>query len=83
MRIEVKGISEYLPEQVIDNDYLRKQHPDWDMGLVVERAGVQRRHIARADETALDLSLEACKRLFSQHPALLSRLGMHLYLLIL
>ena len=70
MRIEVKGISEYLPEQVIDNDSFRKQHPDWNMGLVVERAGVQRRHIARADETALDLSLEACKKLFSQHAGL-------------
>lgn len=67
MTIKIQDIAYHLPEQVLENDVLKNISPDWDMNIVEERVGVMRRHIARADETALDLALEACKKLFSRH----------------
>ncbi len=67
VRVRIKDIAYYLPETIIDNQYLHKENPAWDMKQVVERTGVFKRHIARENETALDLSLQACRELFSRH----------------
>jgi len=70
MRAEIKKISYYLPEQVVTNDDLERENPDWDMGLVGSRIGVLKRHIAREDETALDLAIKACKNMFAEDRSL-------------
>lgn len=49
---------------------LAAEHPAWDVPAVEARVGVQQRHIARDDETALDLGLAACRALFARHPEL-------------
>ncbi len=67
MRARIKDIAYYLPEQVIDNDRLHKENPDWDMRLVEEHAGVVKRHIARNNETALDMAFQACRNLFHKN----------------
>jgi 3-oxoacyl-[acyl-carrier-protein] synthase III len=66
VRAEIKKISYYLPEQVVTNDDLKKENPNWDMELVGNRVGVLKRRIAREDETALDLSVRACKSMFAE-----------------
>ena len=64
MSLIVKSIEYYLPDNIVTNDDLHKEHPDWDLENVEERSGVYQRHIAGEDETAYDLSTKACDKLF-------------------
>ena len=65
MKVAIKDIAYYLPERIVTNDELQKQNPSWNMSRIEERVGVRKRHISHDDETALDLSLRACNKLFS------------------
>lgn len=65
MRIKIVDSAYYLPERAVTNQQLQKENPTWDIPLVEESAGVVKRHIAGDDETALDLSFQACKKLFA------------------
>jgi 3-oxoacyl-[acyl-carrier-protein] synthase-3 len=66
MRPAIKAISTYLPERVVTNEELAADNPSWDMDLVGKKTGVLSRHIARDDETALDLAIAACHKLFER-----------------
>lgn len=67
MRIEIQDIAYYLPDKIVSNQELKKDHPLWDMKLVEEKVGVYERHIADNCETALDLAYKACKKLFKKN----------------
>ncbi len=67
MRVKIKDIAYYLPEKIITNEDLIKDNPTWDMALIEKKTGVFKRHIANENETALDLAVNACKKLFSMH----------------
>jgi 3-oxoacyl-[acyl-carrier-protein] synthase-3 len=79
MGLQIQDIECSLPDQVVTNDQLRQENPGWDMALIESKAGVYRRHIARADETALDLATRACERLFERHPEARASLGAVLF----
>ena len=64
MGLIIKSIEYYLPDNIVTNGDLQKEHPDWDLEKVGERSGVHKRHIAGEDETAFDLSTKACDKLF-------------------
>jgi 3-oxoacyl-[acyl-carrier-protein] synthase III len=68
MGVQLSDIAYYLPEQVVTNEDLGAENPDWDMTLVEDKTGVARRHIAASDETALDLAFKACEKLFESNP---------------
>lgn len=70
MRVAVKAIASHLPERVLTNEELGAANPSWDMALVGKNTGVLSRHIAREDETAFDLALTACQKLFEQESGL-------------
>ncbi len=67
MRAKIQDIAYYLPEDVVTNEALRRENPTWEMELVEARSGVVKRHIARDDQTALDLAFQACQKLFREH----------------
>lgn len=62
----VRSIGAALPALEVTNSDLDREHPAWRMGLVAELTGIESRRIAAAGETAFDLSVEACERLFEQ-----------------
>lgn len=70
-KIQIRDIAYFLPETVETNEDLCQQNPTWQMDRVVTRTGVLRRHIAKADETALDLSLRATRLLLDRNPSLI------------
>lgn len=74
MGVILRDIEYYLPEDRVTNETLRRENPEWDMSQVVDRSGVRTRHIAKEDETALDLALRACKKLFKKNPELYSQI---------
>jgi len=61
MKARIDRIAYALPENVVTNQMLRENHPEWDFDRLEERTGVFTRHIAGPDETALDLADKACK----------------------
>lgn len=67
MPITIAGIAYALPSNVVTNDDLANEHPEWDMGRVIDRTGVSRRHVA-VDETALDLAIRAADELIANFP---------------
>ena len=71
----IAAIEYYLPARVITNAELDAQHPQWQMGQVALRSGVERRHWCGADETALDLAEGACRRLAERSGFDLGRAG--------
>lgn len=67
---EIRAIAAAFPEDVLTNAQLAREHPEWNLATVVQRIGVERRHVARRGETALDLGERACRTLFSEQPGL-------------
>ncbi|MCX6234049.1 MAG: ketoacyl-ACP synthase III [Bacteroidetes bacterium] len=58
-------IEYYLPEKVFTNDELVTIFPNLEASRVEEKLGIRQRHIASADETALDLAFEAAKKVLN------------------
>ena len=67
MSLIIKSIEYYLPDTIVTNDDLQKENPDWNLEKVVEKSGVYQRHIAGKNETAYDLSVKACDKLFQSN----------------
>jgi 3-oxoacyl-[acyl-carrier-protein] synthase-3 len=66
MRAYIKAINYYLPQKVLTNEDLIQDFPEWNIDKIVEKVGVNKRHIAAEHETAADLAIEAAKKLFEQ-----------------
>ena len=64
MSLVIKSIEYYLPDKVITNEDLQKEFPNWNIHKVADKSGVYQRHVAGENETAFDLSVKACEKLF-------------------
>jgi len=62
MGAKITNIEYYLPEQILTNNQLAKQFPDWPSDKIEKKVGIRERHIVREDETALDLAFEASRK---------------------
>jgi len=58
MRIEY-----YLPDGVLDNRRLADIYPEWTAEKILAKTGIESRHIAADDESALDLAERAARQL--------------------
>ena len=67
MNVIIKSIEYYLPENIVTNEDLQKENPKWNLEKVAEKSGVYQRHIAGDKETAYDLSIKACEKLFRSY----------------
>ncbi len=63
----IKSISYYLPERLMTNEELVKEFPEWNVDKVVEKVGVNVRHLAAPDETAGDMAEKAARCLFEEY----------------
>lgn len=63
----IKAISYYLPEQVLTNEELVKDFPEWSVEKVAAKVGVYSRHIAAKNETAGDMAENAARKLFEEY----------------
>ncbi|MEO1528715.1 MAG: ketoacyl-ACP synthase III, partial [Planctomycetota bacterium] len=59
-------IAVHFPERVETNEQLQASFPSWDMKLIEEKTGIQRRHIAADGETSSDLAVAAAEKLFTE-----------------
>ena len=69
--LSISRIAFHLPERSLSLEEAVREHPTWNIEKAFKSTGVRRRFIAAPDETALDLGLAACRKLFTD-PAQLS-----------
>lgn len=62
----IKAISYYLPENIVTNEDLVKEFPEWTVEKVAGKVGIDSRHIASESETAGDMAEKAALNLFSE-----------------
>lgn len=67
MKVYIKGISYYLPEQIVTNEDLVKDFPEWSVDKVAAKVGVYSRHLAAVNETAGDMAEKAARKLFDEY----------------
>ena len=63
----IKALSYYLPEQLLTNEDLVKEFPDWSVDKIAQKVGVNTRHIADENETAGDMGEKAARKLFEEY----------------
>lgn len=64
MSIKIEEIEYSFPRNLVTNEDLSLSNPDWDMYKVSEKTGVLQRFFADENETALDIAIEACEKIF-------------------
>ena len=67
MNTFIKHISYYLPEQILTNEDLVKEFPEWTVEKIALKIGVNQRHIATDNETASDMGVKASEKLFAEY----------------
>ena len=66
MKAYIKDIAYYLPAQVLTNEQIAAEFPEWSAEKVANKVGITERHIAAPDETATDMAYQAAERLFAK-----------------
>jgi 3-oxoacyl-[acyl-carrier-protein] synthase-3 len=66
MEAYIKSIHYYLPQQIVTNEELIQDFPEWSVDKIAAKVGVNKRHIAGDNETATDLAIAAAEKLFDQ-----------------
>jgi len=67
MDVYIKHISCYLPENILTNEQLAMEFPEWTVEKIASKIGVNKRHIAADNETALDMGINVAKKLFLEN----------------
>ena len=63
----IKAISYYLPEEIITNEQLVEEFPEWSVEKIAKKIGITKRHVAAEWETAGDMACKAAEMLFEEH----------------
>lgn len=64
MNAVIKSIASYLPENILTNEMLAAEFPDWTVEKIWTKIGIKERHIA-IDETVTEMAVSAAKKLFT------------------
>ena len=62
----LKAIEYHLPAEVLDNQRLAVDFPEWNMARIEAKLGIRARHIAADGECSSDLGVQAAEKLFAQ-----------------
>ncbi len=66
MNYKIHDIEYYVPEVVIDNDYLQKEC-EIDKEFTENKVGIKERRIAKPEETTSDMATKAARKLLDKH----------------
>lgn len=66
MKVFIKEIEYYLPEKILTNSDLVNAFPEWSVEKIATKIGIKQRHIAKKDETAMDMAIAAAEKLFAK-----------------
>jgi 3-oxoacyl-[acyl-carrier-protein] synthase-3 len=63
----IKGISYYLPREVVTNEDIQKDFPNDDLSKISKSIGIESRHLSENNETASDMAIKAANKLFADY----------------
>lgn len=63
----LKAVSYYLPAEVLSNEIINSEFPEWSVDKISSKTGIFNRHIAANDEFSLDMAIKASNNLFNEH----------------
>ncbi len=63
---EIKGISYYLPLEVVTNEKLADIFPEWSVQKIADKVGIKNRYVVDNDQCASDLAFNAATKLFNE-----------------
>jgi len=66
MRVKIEEISYHFGSRLENLAQLKDVNPDWDIDKILNKTGINNRYCSGDNETALDLVVEAGKKLHSQ-----------------
>jgi 3-oxoacyl-[acyl-carrier-protein] synthase III len=64
MNCAITKIEYILPENLVSNEQLSKEFPEWQAEKIAEKIGINFRYIVSRNETATDLAVKASEKLF-------------------
>jgi 3-oxoacyl-[acyl-carrier-protein] synthase III len=67
MKANIKAISYYLPEEILSNDLIHQQFPEWGIDKISAKTGISARHISAKEEFSSDMAVKAAEKLFTEH----------------
>ena len=65
--INIAAIEYYLPKNILTNEDIANEFPEWNAEKIKSKNGVESRHFVDDSQTALDLAVEACEKLFTTY----------------
>jgi len=63
----LKAVASYLPPQRLSNEDLCRDHPSWTPEKVFAKTGIKERSVSGADETSVDMGIQAAIALFEKN----------------
>lgn len=66
MGAKITAIEYHYPERQISNEELKRQFPDYDFSKFEDKVGIKNRYVVAENETAFDLAVLACEKLFAR-----------------
>jgi 3-oxoacyl-[acyl-carrier-protein] synthase III len=66
--IRICNVEYCLPDCAVTNEDINTTNPQWDIEKIEAKSGVKTRYRAAPGETALDLAVKACEKLFAADP---------------
>ena len=67
MKSYIKAISTYFPKNILTNDAISAQFPEWNSEKILQKIGIEQRYIAQEDECASDMAAQAVLNLIEEH----------------
>jgi 3-oxoacyl-[acyl-carrier-protein] synthase-3 len=64
MQAQISAIEYYFPTNVVTNEDLARDFPEWTPAKILEKTGIAERRLAAADQCSSDLAVEAAEKLF-------------------
>ena len=67
MKVYIKAIAYNLPENVLTNEMIAQEFPEWTVEKIDKKIGIKQRHVTKDGETASDLAVGAAEKLFAEN----------------
>lgn len=64
MKAVLEAIEYHLPADVVSNEDLAREYPDWSVEKIESKTGIAERRIAKPSECSSDLAVAAARKLF-------------------
>jgi len=66
-RAALTAVTYHLPTALLNNEDLAKTFPDWTAEKILEKTGIQQRHVTGPEECASDIGVRAAEKLFQDY----------------